>query len=76
ADPLALQAAPAGKIFIAEHRLLPVSATELRQKLAAGESVRYLTPDAVIAYIQAGQFYQAGQHLLAGQQSVAAPKQE
>ncbi|MGC8835105.1 MAG: nicotinate-nicotinamide nucleotide adenylyltransferase, partial [Armatimonadota bacterium] len=31
---------------------LPVSATEIRRRVAEGRSVRYLIPDAVLQYIQ------------------------
>jgi nicotinate-nucleotide adenylyltransferase len=34
-----------------ENRLLPVSSSEIRDRIAAGRSIRYLVPDAVIDYI-------------------------
>jgi nicotinate-nucleotide adenylyltransferase len=38
---------------------LAVSATQIRQLLASGKSVRYLVPDAVLAYIDAHGLYRA-----------------
>ena len=34
-----------------------VSSTKLREQIAAGNSIRYLTPDAVVQYIQGCQLY-------------------
>jgi nicotinate-nucleotide adenylyltransferase len=51
---------PAQEAFLAEGRLpvyffegsrLAISSTDLRRRLAAGESVRYLVPDPVLAYL-------------------------
>lgn len=36
---------------------LDISATDLRRRAAAGESLRYLAPDAVVAYIQERALY-------------------
>lgn len=36
---------------------IDISATELRKNLKAGQSVRFLVPDAVIAYIESHQLY-------------------
>jgi nicotinate-nucleotide adenylyltransferase len=38
---------------------LAVSATQIRQLLASGKSVRFLVPDAVLAYIDAHGLYRA-----------------
>ncbi|MFJ5239586.1 nicotinic acid mononucleotide adenylyltransferase, partial [Pseudomonas neuropathica] len=38
---------------------LAVSATQIRQLLASGKSVRFLVPDAVQAYIDAHRQYRA-----------------
>lgn len=43
--------APGGGLYIVEMTLLPVAATDLRLALAAGKSIRYLTPDTVVDYI-------------------------
>lgn len=51
ATPAALTREPAGHLYVAEMTLLPVSATGMRQALASGYSIRYLTPDSVIDYI-------------------------
>ncbi len=37
-----------------------ISSTEIRRRVAAGESVRYWVPDAVVAYIHAHGLYGAG----------------
>ena len=39
--------------------LLEISSTDIRRRLRAGMSVRYLTPDAVIEYIRRNQLYGA-----------------
>lgn len=52
-----LRAAPAGAVLVVEMTLLPVSATALRTDLAAGRSIRYLTPDPVIDYINSHGLY-------------------
>lgn len=58
ADPLALNT-PAGQISFVWQAPLAISATRIRQLLANGRSVRYLVPDAVLAYIQANGLYRA-----------------
>jgi len=53
-EPDALEAAFPGRsdrIRLLDGPLLDVSGTAIRARLAAGRSVRYLVPDAVIAYI-------------------------
>ncbi len=55
-DPLSL-AGPGGRISFIWQAPLVVSATQIRQLLAQGRSVRYLVPDAVLAYIQAQGLY-------------------
>ena len=56
-DPAALKATPAGNIFTHELTALDVSATELRSLIKRGASLRYLLPDAVIAYIEVHKLY-------------------
>ena len=51
-DPAALNATPAGNIVAHELTALDVSATELRTLIKRHASLRYLLPDAVIAYIE------------------------
>jgi len=46
-----LSQSPSGCVLVEAMTLLPVSATQIREDLAAGSSVRYLVPDAVIQYI-------------------------
>ena len=57
-DPLALQG-PGGHIAFVWQTPLAVSATQIRQLLASGKSVRFLVPDAVLAYIDAHGLYRA-----------------
>ena len=56
--PLALTG-PNGNIAFVWQTPLAVSATQIRQLLASGKSVRYLVPDAVLAYIDAHGLYRA-----------------
>lgn len=46
-----------GAVVIQQMSLLPISATEIRRQIAAGESPQFLLPDAVWAYIQRQQLY-------------------
>ena len=57
-DPLML-AGSAGQIAFVWQAPLEVSATRIRQFLASGRSVRFLVPDAVLAYINAHGLYRA-----------------
>ena len=57
-DPLTLQG-PAGQISFIWQTPLAVSATQIRALLASGKSVRFLLPDAVLAYIHAHGLYRA-----------------
>ncbi|VVO40390.1 putative nicotinate-nucleotide adenylyltransferase [Pseudomonas fluorescens] len=57
-DPLALNG-PSGQIAFVWQTPLAVSATQIRQLLASGKSVRFLVPDAVLAYIDAHGLYRA-----------------
>lgn len=56
-DPQSLRQSPAGCIAIAELRPLAISATEIRDILAAGKSARYLLPQSVLDYIQTNKLY-------------------
>jgi len=49
-----------GKVELLSVPLLAISATELRRRAAAGESLRYQVPDAVIEYIQRRLIYDRG----------------
>jgi nicotinate-nucleotide adenylyltransferase len=57
-DPLALSGS-GGQIASVWQAPLEVSATRIRQFLASGRSVRFLVPDAVLAYINAHGLYRA-----------------
>ena len=50
---------PSGQISFIWQTPLAVSATLVRQLLAQGRSVRFLLPDAVLAYIHAHDLYRA-----------------
>ncbi|TWI54233.1 nicotinate-nucleotide adenylyltransferase [Pseudomonas duriflava] len=58
ADPHDL-AGPAGQITYIWQTPLAVSATQIRGLIAAGKSVRFLVPDAVLAYIERYGLYRA-----------------
>lgn len=53
----AIRTAPAGKLLLLEQRLLPISATEIRAQIQAGESPQFLMPDAVWNYIRTRNLY-------------------
>lgn len=57
-DPTAMSG-PAGNISFVWQTPLSVSATQIRQLLASGKSVRFLVPDAVLAYIETHGLYRA-----------------
>lgn len=57
ADTTALSAAAWGALVVVAPRLLPVSATEIRALLRAGQSPQFLLPDAVLNYIHSRQLY-------------------
>ena len=54
-----LKRAPAGGIATFTMTQLAISATRLRELLAAGKSVRYLLPDSVLDYINLYQLYKS-----------------
>jgi nicotinate-nucleotide adenylyltransferase len=56
-DPGSLRQQPAGCITVEELRPLAISATEIREILAAGRSARYLLPQSVLDYIQMNTLY-------------------
>ena len=56
-DGAALVAQPRGGILVQELRPLDIASTEMRELLAAGNSIRYLTPQSVLEYIDARQLY-------------------
>lgn len=47
-----------GSVLVEELRPLDISSTEIRAMLTAGESPRYLLPEAVMDYIQTHRLYQ------------------
>lgn len=56
-DPSDLTRQCNGKIFFAQTTLLDISATRIRNLLAADKSIRYLLPDAVLNYIKTHYLY-------------------
>lgn len=55
ADELTQQ--PCGGIALVQQRLLPISATEIRKAVAAGQSAQFLLPDSVWDYIKRNGLY-------------------
>lgn len=53
----ALASAPSGAVLVEALRPLDISATEIRQMLAAGRSARYLLPEPVLDYIESQHLY-------------------
>jgi len=51
--------APAGSVFVVHATSLPISASDLRERLRRRRSIAYRTPDAVIDYIRAHGLYGA-----------------
>jgi nicotinate-nucleotide adenylyltransferase len=56
-DAAALAGAPAGRIATFPMTLLGISASDIRRRLAAGASARYLLPPEVLAYIRTHRLY-------------------
>lgn len=56
-DEKPLDETPAGSIVLQSPRLLPISATEIRQQISAGHSAQFLVPDEVWNYIKANKLY-------------------
>lgn len=54
---LALSAAPCGAVVPFAITALDISATAIRERLAAGRGARYLLPDAVLDYIRLNRLY-------------------
>lgn len=60
ADKAQLGSSRAGRIVLSSHTLLDISASAIRDRLAAGRSARYLLPDTVLDYIQMQHLYRQG----------------
>jgi nicotinate-nucleotide adenylyltransferase len=52
-----LHESPAGAVFVLHMPTLEISATDIRNRCAAHQSIRYLTPDAVFNYIMTQRLY-------------------
>lgn len=50
----------AGRLSVFDGPHLDLSSSELRQRIADGKPIRYLTPDAVVDYVTAHRLYQPG----------------
>ncbi|WP_369308422.1 nicotinate-nucleotide adenylyltransferase [Providencia rettgeri] len=57
-SPELLNRTPHGYIFLGDTPLVNISATDIRQKLSAGDSCRDLIPEAVLHYIRQQGLYQ------------------
>ncbi|MFT6897520.1 MAG: nicotinate-nucleotide adenylyltransferase [Paraglaciecola sp.] len=62
-DPQILHQQLAGCIYVAQTTLLDISSTDLRQRLAKGQSTLSMLPAKVLAYIQQHKLYQPGANL-------------
>lgn len=56
-DPVALRESPAGRVVAVPMTPLAISATDIRARLAAGRSVRYLLTPEVLDYIRSRRLY-------------------
>lgn len=56
-EPKQLDETAAGSIVLQSPRLLPISATDIRQQIQAGNSAQFLVPDAVWNYIRTHDLY-------------------
>ena len=56
-SPNALHETAAGRIAVIDMPTLEISATDIRNRCAQGQSLRYLVPDAVAEYIQSHHLY-------------------
>jgi nicotinate-nucleotide adenylyltransferase len=60
-EPHKLHASPFGAVLPLQVTQLAISSTDIRKRLQAGHSPRFLMPDCVIDYIEQNQLYFAGQ---------------
>ena len=58
ADLSKLEERPAGHIYFCDLTMLAVSSTIIRDKVKRGDSIRYMTPDSVVNYIQQHRLYE------------------
>ena len=53
-----LQQKPAGNVYFCDLTMLDISSTTIRNKIARRDSINFLTPDAVVEYIQQHHLYE------------------
>ncbi|MEI2741778.1 MAG: nicotinate-nucleotide adenylyltransferase [Candidatus Competibacter sp.] len=58
-EPAALRGQPAGRVLFQPVTQLAISATQIRRLLAQGQSIRYLLPEAALAYIHDRALYRS-----------------
>lgn len=56
-DVAALRSATSGRIFLCDTPYLEISATDIRERLATGRSIRFLVPDRVLELIARSRYY-------------------
>lgn len=53
-----LQQRPAGNLYFCDLTMLDISSTGIREKIAQGKSINFMTPDTVVEYIQQHHLYE------------------
>jgi len=53
-----LKSSSAGKLYFCETSMLAISSTQIRDKVSRGDAIDYLTPAAVVNYIQQNYLYE------------------
>jgi nicotinate-nucleotide adenylyltransferase len=53
-----MQQQPAGSVYFCNLSMLDISSTDIRDKLAKGQDIDFLTPTKVVEYIQQHHLYE------------------